>query len=359
MQSKKPIRLINIFFYSISIIILIIAILKATNLLTGEISRRENPTAEYSMVMGSFSEDFTDLTKYLNEDISRHSRILWLPLNFANYIIIPESENSQRVFLGTSFFRDTIYQIDYPGFFNFGSQNHSIKMSMIAGNFIPLCRAIRENNINYLIINNYLHNHAFRERFKTFFTNERLFDIYEAQQTPGFLKTFLGSKIASFGKGFDFYHIHPNLQSEKVEVYEGETRLDPSNKQDWCSEQDMGRLNSAYSFDSNTKTYTVQANIVNAKKISIIIAENLGYRYRLTTEGLLAEQVESIEYKQVGPQFVVEINFINSTSGVYIGRIASTSFLEKNMKIMLLIQASLLVALLVFVIFKKKIFVRV
>jgi hypothetical protein len=359
MQPKKPIPLIGVFFYSISVIIFITAILKATNLLTGEIPRRENSTMEYSMVMGSFSGDFTDLTKYLNKDIPPHSRILWLPLNFANYIIIPDSANSQRVFLGTSFFRDTIYQLDYPGFFNFGWQNHSIKMSMMAGNFIPLCRAIRENNINYLIINNYLHNNAFRDRFKTFFTYERLFDIYEPQQTPGFLKTFLGNKIASFGKGFDLYRIHPNLQSEKIEVYGGETRLDPSNKKDWCSDQDMGKLISTYSFDSNTGTYTINANIVNAKKIFIIIAENLGYRYRLETEGLLAEQVESIEYKQVGPQFVAEINFKKSTSGVYIGRIASNSLLEKNIKLILFIQVSLLVAALVFVIFKKKIFVRV
>lgn len=338
----------------VALTIFAFTILKAGDLITGDIPRRENVSSEYSMLVGGFPDDFKALLGYLSKDKSKHDRILWYPLNFANYIFIPESIDSKGVFVGTSFLRDTTRQRDYPGFYNLGPQQELIKTSMMKGDLGPLCHAIWQNNINLVVTNNYLLNERFRKKFKPYFSYERAFDIYEPQRSKEFTDAIFGAKVAAFGQGFDLYQIQPHLLSDKIEVYEGNAWADESKDRNWCGQVEMGKLASTYSYDADSKKYDVAANIKNTKKISILLAEELGYRYRLVIESPAIDAIETVDYKQDGAKFIAYVTFKEPQSGRFLGRFESRSRLEKYMKPILGFQALLLVIALLYVIFRRK-----
>lgn len=341
---------IVVIFASLSIFIL--TLLKAGDLITGAIPRRENVSHEYSMLMGEFPADFKAMTDYLSKDESQYNRILWYPLNFANYIFIPESLDSTGVFAGTSFLRDTTRQRDYPGFYNLGQE--SIKLSMMKGDLKPLCHAIWQNNINLVITNNYLLNDKFRNRFKNFFSYERAFDIYEPQRSKAFTGAIFGEKVATFGQGYELHRIQSYLLSDKVEVYEGNAWADESKDRNWCAPTEMGKLTSTYKYDADATKYDVTARISNTKNLSVILAEELGYRYHLVIESPAMDEIDTVNYKQDGAKFIANVKFKKPQSGKFIGRLESHSRLEKYMKPILGLQALLLLTALLYVIFRKK-----
>lgn len=321
----------------------------------GDIPRRENVSSEYSMLVGELTHEFKLLQDYLSKEKSNNNRILWYPLNFANYIFIPESIDSKGVYVGTSYLRETTRQRDYPGFYNLGPQQELIKKSMMKGDLGPLCRAIWQNNINLVIVNKFFLNENFRKKFKTYFSYERDFDIYDPQYSVEFKNIFFGTAIASFGEYFDLYEIHPNLLSEKVEVYKGDAWEDGLKNRDWCVKAEMGKLASSHSYDADSKEYSVMASIKNDHRISVILADDLGYRYRLAVRSPAADQIESIHYKQDGPKFIANVTFNESYTGTFSGRLVSQSWLERHMKSVLILQALLFFIALLYVLFGRRV----
>jgi len=355
-SGMKPLwsRQIGIVVIFIALVIWALTLLKAGDLISGEIPRRGNVSSEFSMLMGEFPADFKSLQDYLRKDESQHNRILWYPLNFANYIFVPESIDSKGVFLGTSFLRDTTRQRDYPGFYNLGPNQESIKLNMMKGNLSPLCHAIWQNNINLVMINNYLLNERFRKKFRNYFSYDRSFDIYEPQLSKEFKEAIFGAKIASFGQGYELHQIQPYLRSDKVEVYEGTDWADESKGRNWCTQVGIGKLDSSYKYDVDAKKYDVTANLNNVANVSIILAEELGYRYRLIIESPAIDEIAKVEYKQDGAKFFAKVTFKRPLTGKFIGRLESQSKLEKYIKPILGLQTLLLLAALLFVIFRRR-----
>jgi hypothetical protein len=335
----------------LALILFVLTVLKAKDLITGEIPRRENPAAGYSMLMRAFPGDFDDLLAYLRRGGAHSYGILWYPLNWANYIMIPENISSDGVFVGTSVVQDATRQRDFAGFYNFGPQRDFIDRSMIEGDYQPLCRAVRENNINVVIVNKALLNDQFRGKFSAFFSLEHPSDMFRAQQSPQFLDNFIGQKIASFGQGFDLHHIHSNLLSDRIEIYEGDALSEESNRRDWCSNGGVGRLDSQYAFNSAAKQYTVKTHLENVKIISIILPEKFGHRYHLVIEHPGLGYVESIEYIQSGVRFVSRVTFNKTVSGIFIGRFESNSIIEHYPIVIFLLQAVLLIIVMGYVIY--------
>lgn len=320
----------------------------------GDIPRRENVSSEYSMLVGELTHEFQLLQEYLSKEKLNNNRILWYPLNFSNYIFIPESIDSKGVYVGTSYLRETTRQRDYPGFYNLGPQQELIKKSMMKGDLGPLCHAIWQNNINLVIANNFFLNEDFRRKVKSYFSYERDFDIYEPQHSVEFKNTFFGTAVASFGKYFDLYKIHPNLLSEKIEVYKGDAWKDELKNRNWCVKAEIGKLASSYSYDADSNEYSVTTNIKNDHKISVMLADELGYRYRLAIESPAVDQIESIDYKQDGAKFIVNVIFNESYAGTFSGRLVSESWLERHMKSVLIFQALLFFIALLYVIFGRR-----
>jgi hypothetical protein len=323
----------------VAIILFLLTVLRARDLWSGEISRRENPAVKYSMLVESLPKDFDDLLVYLQKAEPLSQNILWHPLNFANYLIIPDAKTVQGVFLGTSFIRDATGQRDYPGFYPLDTSHDFIKRRMLTGDYKPLCRSIWENNINLLVSNNFLADISFRRRFESFFSYERSFDIYDAQQSQNFIDTFRGAPIASFGKSFDLYKIKSNLSSKRIELYQ--SNVEKLKLIDWCSRSSTGLLASNYLFSSETKAYSVSANVTNAGQLSVVLAEKFGYRYRLTIDSPSADQVESVKYYQLGAKLVTQVTFKKTFTGTFAGRFKTRAWLDRHASAILSLQALL------------------
>lgn len=337
----------------IAIIIFLLTIVKAIDLISGEIPRREILGLQNSMLIEEFPPDFEDLLAFLRKEGANSYGVLWYPLNWLNYIIIPDKNLSKGIFSGTSLVPDATRQRDFPGFIMFGLQQEIIKKSMINGNYQPLCRAIWENSINVVAVNKYLLNDQFRNRFESMFAFGPSINLYDAQRSKQFNDTFFGSRLASFGQGFDLYQIHPNLFSEQIEVYEGDVLSKKLSHGDWCSRGDVGRLASKYTFDLISQKYSVKVDIKNAKKISITLPEKFGYRYRLKIENPMADQVESVEYVQLGAKLVSRVTFKGPASGEFLGRFENRSLLERNFKAVFLLQGMLLLVIAVYIIYSR------
>ena len=338
----------------VALVIFVLTILKAGDLITGDIPRRESVSSKYSMLVGEPAPEFKLLQDYLSKAKSNNNRILWYPLNFANYIFIPDSPASRGVYVGTSYLRETTRQRDYPGFYNLGPQQELIKKSMMKGDLGPLCHAVWQNNINLVITNNFLLNENFMDKVKPYFSYERDFDILEPQRSVEFKINFFGAVVASFGQGLDLYQIHPNLLSEKLEVYEGDAWKDELRNRNWCVKSEIGKVVSSYNYDANLKEYALKTSIKNAQKISVILADELGYRYRLAIESPAADQIEAINYKQDGAKFIVNVTFSKPFTGEFLGRLVSQSWFEKHMKLILAFQALILASALLYVTFRMR-----
>ena len=335
----------------ISSIFFVWTMLNAGGLFTGEIPRRENVSSKYSMLVGKQVPEFELVQDYLKKQEPNSNRILWHPLNFANYIFIQDSTESKSLYAGTSYLRETTRQRDYPGFYNLGPQHEMVMKSMMNGDLGPLCQAVWQNNINLVISNNFMQNEDFKNKVKNYFSHEADFDILEPQRSAQFRDTFFGAPVASFGKGFDIYQIHPNLKSQKIEVYEGYLWKDELKNRNWCVKSEIGKVESSYKYYSQSKEYHITTSIKNAHNLSLILADDRGYRYRLVIESPSADQIETVNYRQDGAKFIVDVLFNTSFTGKISVRLVSQSWFEKNMKLVLLVQALLLVSFLLSVIF--------
>jgi hypothetical protein len=323
-----------------AIILFLLTVLRAKDLLSGEISRRTNPAVKYSMLVDSLPKDFDNLMDYLRKADPLSKNVMWHPLNFANYLIIPDAETEQGVFLGTSFIREATGQRDYPGFYTLDPRHEFIIRKMLTGDYLSLCRSIWENNINILVYNNFLSDKNIRSRFESFFSFERPFDIYDAQQTQHFIDTFRGEPIASFGSSFDLYKIKTSLNSERIELYNG--NIENVKFTNWCSRTNTSRLASNYSFSTETKAYSVNANVTNTRQLSFILAEKFGYRYRLNIDSPSANQVESVKYVQLGAKLIAQVTFKKTFTGTFFGKFETRSLLERHASAILVLQALLM-----------------
>jgi hypothetical protein len=329
-----------------------LTLVKAKGLLSGQIPRREN--ANYSMLMGPFPQDFKDLAALLRQAPPNSHGVLWCPLNWANYIIIPEGSSSRGVFFGTSILPDATRQRDYPGLFNLGPQRDLINSRMVEGDYRPLCRAVWENNIDRVVVNKYLQDDGLKAKFQPFFTlNGKPFNMYDAQMSTGFAGVFLGTKLASFGHGLDLYEIPAGLRPESLEVHAGDVLSEESIQRDWCTQAGEGRLPGERGFDAESQTYSIRAELKGAKMISILLPERFGFKYRLVSEGPLASLVESVEYKQLNSRLVARVTFKEPVTGEFSGRAENRSVLARHLKTILLVQSALLFLVLAYFIYAK------
>lgn len=291
------------------------------------------------MLFKSFPSDFNNLTLYLKTAQPLSMNVLWHPLNFANYLIIPDADGQQGVFIGTSFIRELTGQRDYPGFYSLGPNHDLIKRGMLGGNYELLCRSIWENNINFLVFNKYLDDVNFRSSFEGLFSHNHSFDVYEAQQTRKFFNTLVGDQLASFGN-FELYGIKPSLSSESVEFYKSSFKsLYPD---DWCSRSNTSRLIGSHHFNDESKTYSFNAYLESTSVLSVVLAEKFGYRYRLVLDGSVVEHVESIYYVQSGGKLISQVTFKQPFTGKFGGEFETRAWLEIHRTVILCIQTLLI-----------------
>jgi len=330
--------------------LLLITYFRAEDLISGKTPRREIFRHIASPLVGELNSNFNNLVEYIKKMPANDERLVWFPLNFANYIFIPDKNDYQHMYIGTSLISAYAGHNDSPGFMNLGSNYEKIKTDALSGNFSPLCWAIWNNNINLIITNNIIDSKPFLKRLANpFFSYVQNLDIYNIQQTSEFKKIFFGQKIASFGEDFDLYGINPILSSNKVEIYEGALFKIDSSSRNWCEDAHQGKLVGTTIKENNNNAYRLSYQLKENESLTITLAEDLGMRYTLEIEPELRHKISSLKSYQIGPKNYYYIQWKKPFSGQFDAQLVSHSWLEKNLGFLLKAQLALIGLIMVII----------
>lgn len=302
--------------YLIVFILLGTFLFRAQNLLSGRILRHDDAQLAYSMFLKDFSPEFLQLINYLRSQPPNSLRVLWYPLNWANYIFIPEGDRSESVYVGTSIVRDVAHQLDFPGFYNLGWNKDQINREMLAGNLKPFCQALWEHGINAIAVNKYLLDEQFRNRFKHFFSfDDKPDNMFTAQSTEAYRQTVLGPVVLHFGDHYEILNLNPRLAQKLVEVYSGDLTSPESMQRDWCHDGLIGLLDSDFKVIEDGRIYQIRTRLNKQRSVSISIPERFGSRFKLRVTGGLEDAVKEIKYAQLPGKYVATVFFKDESIG--------------------------------------------
>jgi hypothetical protein len=347
------------FILVICALIYTITMMRAWNLISGDVPSRKSVSSSFSMLAGPFSDDFNQLIQYLRKinqipeknTTLNTNRILWYPLNFGNYILIPQSKENKNSYVGTSFLNDVTGIRDYPGFYNLGTNNDEIQKDLLSGNTSPFCHAIWKNSLNLIVVNEALLDPIYLNRFKSYFTYEVPFDVFSIQRSKEFISTIFGSKIASVGSTYSIFEINSILRSEPIEMFRGNALEEEKKERNWCLSSIPNKLPTMIQRLPNSVNYLISSDLFEDREITIVLAQMTGYRYRLITSENEANKIQSVNYNQDGPKFYIHIIFREPIKGKFQALLKSQSFIEENLKIIILIQTSVIFLTLIILAF--------
>lgn len=302
--------------YLVVFILLGTFLFRAQNLLSGRILRRDDAQLGYSMFLKDFPSEFLELTNYLQSQPPNSLRVLWYPLNWANYIFIPEGDRSDSAYVGTSIVRDVAYQLDFPGFYYLGWNKDQINRQMLAGNLRPFCQTLWEYGINAIAVNKHLLDERFRNRFRHFFSfDDKPDNMFVAQSTEAFRRTILGGSVVKFGDHYEILSLSPRLAQKLIEVYSGELTSPESMQRNWCQDGLVGLLDSEFKVIEDGRIYQIRTKLNMQRTVSITIPERFGRRFNLRVIGSLEDAVKEIKFAQLPGKYVATVFFKEETVG--------------------------------------------
>ena len=339
-------RILKWILLALAFALLLITYFRAEDLISGKTPRREIFRHIASPLVGELNSNFNNLVEYIKKMPANDERLVWFPLNYANYIFIPDKNDDQRMYVGTSLIREYSGHNDFSGFMTLGGDYEKIKKDALSGNLNPFCWAIWNNNINGIITNNIIDSKPLLKRLANpFFSYVHNLDLYNIQKTAEFKQIFFGQKIASFGGDFDLYRINTKLSSNKVEIYEGALFKSDSTSRNWCEDAHIGRLDGVTVKEKNT--YHLSYQLKDNESLTISIAEDLGMRYALEIAPDVRLKISSLKSFQIGPKNYYYIEWKENFSGPFQAELISQSWGEKNLSQLLITQiACLAIALL-------------
>lgn len=197
------------------ILLLAIAIIaiNATPFIIGDFYNKPmwTTSSTYNSISG-FNQDFQELTAYL-KNVDGSDRILWLPLNSANYIQVRDKSLPDHYYSGVSPLQFLADKSDFNGMLSFGPFGKKLfELLILERKYQEVGQIYQKFNIKYIIVNNDITSDLQNSYLYSWYTPG---DVYQAQGIK-FKAVILGKKLADFGKRYSLYKINPQFDSEKI-----------------------------------------------------------------------------------------------------------------------------------------------
>lgn len=163
----------------------------------------------YSNIV-DLNNDYYEMVNYFKNS-EDESKILWLPLNIANYTPIRGKDATNNYYFGVSPLTFLANKNDIAGFIGLGPYSEEMETAIINGNTERVLSVLSMLNINYVIVN---------KDVSSELNNSYLYPggIYQKQMNPEFLKQILGKKVAEFGNKYSVYSINEKYLSRRIEL---------------------------------------------------------------------------------------------------------------------------------------------
>lgn len=160
------------------------------------------------------NSDFLDLTADLN-NLDKSRRLVWLPLNRANYVFIQDQKNPNHYYSGVSPIQFLAGINDLNGWLSFSDEQRVRVFDAIErGDTAAIGEELRQLNVGYVILNHdigpdiqnsYLYRMSATERPTVF-----------EQQTAALMASLVGEKIRDYGSRYSLYKINERFANERI-----------------------------------------------------------------------------------------------------------------------------------------------
>ncbi len=170
----------------------------------------------YGTISG-FNKDFLDLAQYL-KTFDKNSRLLWLPVTAANYIMIRDIRNQNHYYTGLSPLQFLSSQNDIAGIMSFPDDvQKKFTENLKNKQYEKIGYLFKTLNINYFIVNNDISD----ELQKSYLYSSSIENLHLAQN-PEFKKALLGKKIKNFNR-YELYEIKDIYKGNAIIVQSSPT----------------------------------------------------------------------------------------------------------------------------------------
>jgi hypothetical protein len=107
-------------------------------------------------ISGTFNRDYIDLINYVRT-MHESSRYLWLPMNFASYVVIEDGIYSGHYYVGSSPLQFLAGSSDYTGFQSFATvadpmRNNQLRQLLTEGKYAEMAAIFQQMNVKYVIL---------------------------------------------------------------------------------------------------------------------------------------------------------------------------------------------------------------
>ncbi len=165
-------------------------------------------------ISGEFNDDFNSLVDHLLKE-QNPSRVLWLPLNYPTYVSVEDKYNANHFYSGLSPLRYLANRQDYSGQFSFIIPGNTYLGDKVAkmirsGEYEAVGKVFQAQNARFVIIDK----QTLPDRMQSFLYGAD--KAYLKMQTPEFIQSLLGTKIADYGNRYTLYSINPKFISDRI-----------------------------------------------------------------------------------------------------------------------------------------------
>jgi len=332
------IKIIYKFLIFFSAFLLLFAFLKSGDLFSGASPNRKNVSNYYSMLYSAHPNSLVELIEEIKDSEDISARYMWFPLNTAYYIFIPDKHSPQRIYLGTSFLNEYTGHRDYPGLLNLTNPT-LIGEGIARLNPNELCRSIKLNNINYIILNKYILTTDLGQKALDYFSFNGSNQFMQAQLSNEIKSEIFGQEISSLNGGFEIYKVNENLHSNKISVYSGQYSPKDNEEINWCKENPKNLLKTNFVINNIENSLSFSATLDGKESYTISLIEDMGFRYSLTLDEIPKDITYKIRHMQIGPQYLSTVTFDKPYEGLLKGSFKKTNFFEKNFILLIASQA--------------------
>jgi len=173
-------------------------------------AKRLQDTSQSLFSITDLNQDYYDLTSHLKNS-SDETKIVWWPLNVANYIPISDRMLEGHYYFGISPLVYLSNKSELAGLPGFGPYAGELTAAIDRGDGEQILKVFNKVNINYIILNN---------DYSPQFTESDFYPggLYQSQMRPKILKKLLGRKIKDFGEDYSLYEINPQYSSKRISL---------------------------------------------------------------------------------------------------------------------------------------------
>ncbi|KKU03535.1 MAG: hypothetical protein UY06_C0002G0017 [Candidatus Amesbacteria bacterium GW2011_GWA2_47_70] len=189
---------------------LLIAVINAKPFLLGEFEKLPYWTTLNSYDgIKAFNDDYAQLLNYIKNQETT-GRYLSLPLLTGNSVIIEDQFQKNHYYAGVSPLLLLTGKNDLSGLISFSNKSTDVYRWIEKREYDNFGKLQQQLNTQYVIVNNSIST----DLQSSFMFSDRLYGL----QSPEFIASVLGPKIADFGRRYSLYEISPRYTSSKIYI---------------------------------------------------------------------------------------------------------------------------------------------